>query len=80
MMLQIGYTIGKCPQYLEGGEEREVTVVIGPLRVFEDITKDGDTVYEIIVGCNMHFRCRNPNCEYSKASRDERKREKSMRT
>lgn len=75
-MLQIGYTVGKCPDYIEGGETREVTIVIGPLRVFEDITRDGKTSYEVIVGCNMHFYCGNGKCIYSKVSRDERRKQR----
>lgn len=72
-MLQIGYTIGKCSDYKEDSETREVTVVVGPLRVLEAITENGKTSHEVIAGCNMHFYCENKKCVFSKVSRNERR-------
>ena len=72
-MIELGYTVGKCDDYIFGGERREATVVIGPLRVIEELTAVGNRSYQIVVGCSRYLTCENGECSYSRVSREGRK-------
>lgn len=72
-MFQCGsYSFGVCPNYLPDKKKEETVVIVGPLRVIQSKENEKE-VFEIIVGCNLSFGCKNLACHYSKASRDKRR-------
>lgn len=70
-MIEVGYSTNKCPHYIEDGVEQEVTAVIGPLRIFEELKEDGTKRFEIVPGCSRYFYCENKKCSLSKVAREE---------
>ena len=78
-MIQIGYVSDKCDQYLVDGEYRVAIRVVGPLRVISGFNSEGREIHDVILGCNLYYYCENIHCEYSRVSRDARKRARAER-
>lgn len=76
-MISVGFEAFDCDQFEEDGEQRLIKVVVGPIRIIEILRQDGCTEHMIFSGCSSHFNCQNVNCIYSRASRNERKKEKA---
>lgn len=74
-MINIPHNSVTCGSFKteEAPVEREKTVIIGPIRIFEDFNRNADKAYEIIIGCNMFRVCTNTDCGYSWVSRQRRK-------
>jgi len=72
-MIQIGYIAENHNCYMVNGEKREVTIVIGPLRVVERSLERGDKEYAVFNGCSRYYYCEDTECEYSRAGKELRK-------
>jgi hypothetical protein len=70
-MISIGFVAFDCKHFVSNGEERVVGAVVGPIRVVEDISHEGETVNLVFSGCSMYLHCCNPNCGYSALAREE---------
>ena len=79
MNLGINQAIGWCRNFKSDGSTREVTIVVGPIRVNE-AEVDGMRHWEIFIGCNRHNDCMDVTCHYSRAARERRIREKEKRS
>jgi len=75
MNLEINQAIGWCRNFKSDGRTREVTIVVGPIRVNESEV-DGMRHWDIFIGCNRHNDCMDVTCHYSRAARERRVREK----
>ncbi len=72
-MISVSHSSMKCPHFTSEGVELDRTVIIGPIRIFEDIQQSGQKVCDLVIGCNMYRNCENTDCGYSWVSRQERK-------
>ena len=82
MNLDIGFSIGQCRDYhddLKMGEPRQVTIVVGPIRVNRAPVPGGGDHWDIFIGCNRHEECQEVSCHYSKAARDRRESRREAR-
>lgn len=73
-MIELTHASMVCPHFTIGGEALEKTVIIGPIRIFENLREDGQKSYDLVIGCNMFRDCENGHCGYSWVSRQERKK------
>jgi hypothetical protein len=73
-MLELAQSSLVCPHYTRDGQELEKTVIIGPIRIFEETRGEGQTSYDLVIGCSLFQFCENKNCAYSWVSRMERKK------
>ena len=73
-MIELAHSSVVCPHYTRDGQEREKTVIVGPIRIFETLKNEGVKSFDIIIGCNFFRYCENRSCGYSWVSRQERKR------
>ena len=83
MNLDVGYAIGQCRDYcdeLKQGEPRQVTIIVGPIRVNMLPVEGGGQHWDIFLGCNRHEDCQEVGCHYSKAARDRRESRRAERT
>lgn len=82
MNIEISQAIGKCRDFVtessSGRSTREVTIIVGPIRVNES-ELDGGRHWDIFIGCNRHNDCEDVTCHYSRAARERRVREKEER-
>jgi hypothetical protein len=59
--------IGVCSEFTPiglGGEKREASIVISPLKVFTENEKD----LKITMGCNLWKGCQNKSCRFAEVS------------
>ncbi len=74
-MFNISYSQVNCPDYKVDGIAIDTSVVIGPVRIFEEESQGGGKVYDFVIGCNKFYHCENASCAYSYASRMEKRKE-----
>ena len=77
-MIEVNHNSMVCPHFTQDGMEFEKTVVIGPIRIFEEYREEGQKVYDLVIGCNYFRNCQNMDCGYSWVSRQERKKSVSQ--
>jgi len=77
-MLNLVHAASICPNFTFNGEKEEVTVIIGPIRIFEDLKENGIKAYDLVIGCNFYHDCEQAHCGYSWIARQERKKEKGQ--
>ncbi|KKM97001.1 hypothetical protein LCGC14_1172350 [marine sediment metagenome] len=72
-MIELAHAVVVCPHFTLDGAQVEKTVVIGPIRIFEDFMEAGKKSYDLVIGCNRFRYCEDNHCAYSRVSRLERK-------
>jgi hypothetical protein len=72
-------SIGRCLNYQDEEGEREISIVISPLRVMEVFTGTNERGHRTVWGCNRYQWCQNGRCEFSQKARDERREAREAR-
>ncbi len=72
-MIELAHSAVVCPHFTKDGVELERTVIIGPIRIFEDFADVEKKSYDLVIGCNRFRYCEDKDCAYSRVSRLERK-------
>jgi len=73
-MIEVVHASMVCPHYTLDGKEVEKVVIVGPIRIFEDLKESGQKSFDLVIGCNLFRYCENRQCAYSWVARLERKR------
>lgn len=62
----------ECTEFTdENNESFAVSVIIAPIRIIYDKDREGRPNDIIMQGCNLYRNCRNLDCQYSVATRDQ---------